>query len=190
MVEGVKINRPRELIVWRIRRASRALGWSGVSGLALLVIAVGYYLTNYAPLYEDVSRLEKQVELASTELEQAGPKEAPGTPGRQLDDFYSRLKSQSDVAEVVRRLHGSAREVGLRFVRGDYRPQREASGKILRYQITLPVRGSYPKVRQFLAQALRNEPALALDGVGFQTDRSGGDLETRVQFTLFVGAQG
>ena len=180
--------RARELIVWRVRRTARELGWSGMTGLAALIFAAGYYFLNYLPLANEVTLQRQALNVASVLLERTGHEEDVGTPVRQLDAFYSRLKQHDDVPEVVRALHRSARAAGLRFVRGDYRPQRDASGKLLRYQVTLPVRGSYPKVRRFLAQAMRDEPALALDGVAFQTDKSGGGLETRVQFTLFVRA--
>ena len=96
------------------------------------------------------------------------------------------MQTQENVAEVVRRLHRNARAAGLRFVRGDYRPQRDASGQVLRYQITLPLLGNYPKVRRFLAKSMDTEPALALDEISFQKENSRGPLETRVQFTLFV----
>ena len=178
--------RSRELIVWRIKRSAQELGWSGMAGLAAFIFAAGYYFLNYLPLANEATLQRQALNVASVLLEQSGHQEEIGTPVRQLDEFYSRLQQHGDVPEVVRALHRSARAVGLRFVRGDYRPQRDAAGNLLRYQITLPVRGSYPKVRRFLAQAMRDEPALALDGVAFQTDKSGGSLETRVQFTLFV----
>ncbi len=180
----------RELLVWRTRRTVRSLGWSGVAGLVGLVFAAGYYFLEYLPLAKEVTLKGQATEFASVQMEQSGYEEEVATPLRQLDEFYSRLKRHDDVPEVVRDLHRGARAAGLSFVRGDYRPQRDASGKLLRYQITLPVVGSYPKVRRFLAQAMRAEPALALDGVSFQTDQSGGRLETRVQFTLFVSADG
>ena len=180
--------RSQDLLVWRFKRGLRELGWSGVAGVVMLLFAAGYYFSTYAPLQDEVELQKQAFESASAELKRSGRDEEAGTPRRQLTEFYSRLKSQADVPEVVRGLHRSADAAGLRYARGDYRPQRDASGKMLRYQITLPVRGTYPEVRRFLAQALREEPALALDGVGFQTDQSGGGLETRVQFTLFVRA--
>ena len=184
------INAKRVLIIWRIKRALRTLGWSGVAGVVTLLFAAGFYVVSYIPLENEVARKKEAFGSVSAELKRSGREEGSGDPKRQLAEFYSRLQSQDDVPEVVRGIHRSARLAGLRFSRGDYRPQRDASGKLLRYQITLPLRGSYPNVRRFLAQALREEPALALEGVAFQTDESGGDLETRVQFMLFIREYG
>lgn len=176
----------QSVLLWRLKRALRELGWSGVAGLAGLVFAVSHFLFAYMPLQAEVELRKVMFESSSAELKHAGRELDAGTPARQLKQFRAVLKNETEVPEVVRGLHRSARESGLQFARGDYRPQRDASGELLRYQITLPVRGAYPKVRRFLAKALRGEPALALDGVGFQTDKAGGGLETRVQFTLFI----
>lgn len=175
-----------ELILWRVKRGARALGLTGVIGIAALVFSAGYFLLRYEPLANEVDSLRQAYAQRGSQSVASNVDEGGLTPARQLAQFYSRLKSEAEVPEVLRVLHKGARSAGLRFVRGDYRPQRDASGKLLRYRITLPVRGSYLQVRRFLAQAMREEPALALDGVAFQTDKSGGGLETRVQFTLFV----
>jgi len=188
MTDSVLVNTKRNLVVWRIKRGLRNLGWSGIVGVAMLLFAGGYYVLTYAPLQNEVAAQKQALMTTSAEFKRPGRMDDANTPRTQLDEFYSRLTKQDDVSEVIRALHRTAHAAGLRFDRGDYRPQRDGSGRLLRYQITLPVSGDYPNVRRFLAQALHDEPALALDGVGFQTDQSGGDLETRVQFTLFVSA--
>ena len=186
MTDSVSATRQRQLVIWRVKRGLRDLGLSGIAGVVMLLFCAGYYVFTYAPLQNEVAARTQALMESNAEPAQRARAENAGTPRMQLDEFYSRLTKQDDVSEVVRALYRSASAAGLRFVRGDYRPQRDGSGKLLRYQITLPVRGEYPKVRRFLDQALRDEPALSLDAVGFQTDKSGGNLETRVQFTLFV----
>jgi hypothetical protein len=190
MSQRVAIKSSHALLMWRIKRSGRAMDLSGVIGIVALLLAGGYYLLRYVPLANEVEQLKQAYAVSSSKPSRFAADEAGMTPQRQLGQFYSRLRREAEVPEVLRGLHKGARNAGLRFVRGDYRPQRDASGTLLRYQITLPVKGGYPKVRRFLAQAMRDEPALALDGVAFQTDKSGGGLETRVQFTLFVRASG
>ena len=51
----------------------------------------------------------------------------------------------------------------------------------------LPVRGSYPQVKRFLAQALHDTPGLALDAIGLQRDEgAGAALEVQLRFTVFM----
>jgi hypothetical protein len=83
-------------------------------------------------------------------------------------------------------LHAYARAAGLNFERGEYRPVTDGTADLVGYQITLPVRGSYPQVRRFLDRAMRHTPGLALDGITFQREDAGKALEAQLRFTLFL----
>lgn len=177
-------------MLWRARRAARSLGWSGIAALALAVAGSGFYFSSVMPLRTEV---ESQREaLAQTRIAGGGPiaAVAPDRPELQLAAFYQQLGSADQAPDVLRRLYRNARDAGLSLDRGEYRPVRDNSAKILHYQIGLPVKGSYPQVRRFLAQSLRDEPGLALDSVGFQRETSGGALDVQLRMTLFVRAQG
>jgi hypothetical protein len=57
----------------------------------------------------------------------------------------------------------------------------------MRYQMKLPVRGTYRQLRQFIEQALAQLPSLALDGVEFRREAVGAaGLESGVEFSLYV----
>lgn len=176
----------QELMSWRIRRALYGFSWTGMVGIAALVFATGFYISTLAPLNAQIEQGRQELTELYAQYGRSATRVEPATPRNELDAFYARLQTQENVAEVVRNLHRNARAAGLRFVRGDYRPQRDASGKVLRYQITLPLLGGYPKVRRFLEKSMDAEPALALDGIAFQKENSRGRLETQVNFTLFV----
>jgi hypothetical protein len=180
------VGKQQELTTWRIRRALSGLSWTGAVGVVAIVFATGFYISTLAPLNAQIEQGRDELAALYAQYGDAARRTEPDSPQHQLDTFYEHLQSQEYVAEVVRRLHRNARAVGLRFERGDYRPLRDASGKVLRYQITLPLLGSYPKVRRFLAQSMDEEPALALEGIGFQKESTRGRLETQVNFTLFV----
>ncbi len=174
----------QELTSWRVRRALYGLSWTGAVGMVAIVFATGFYFSTLAPLNRQIEQGRYELADLYAQYGDAAKRAEPASPQHQLDAFYAHLQSQENVAEVVRILHRNARAAGLRFESGNYRPLRDASGKVLRYQIALPLLGSYPKIRRFLAQSMDGEPALALDGIGFQ--KESGRLETRVNFTLFV----
>jgi len=173
-------------MLWRVRRALYSLSWTGAVGIAALVFAAGFYVSTLAPLNVRIDQGRQELADLYARHGRAATRIEPATPRHELDEFYARLQTQENVAEVVRGLHRNARAAGLRFERGDYRPQRDASGKVLRYQIMLPLLGDYPNVRRFLAVSMDEETALALDGIAFQKENSRGRLETQVSFTLFV----
>jgi len=65
----------------------------------------------------------------------------------------------------------------------------DKTGKLARYQVTLPVKGSYVQIRQFVDQALIDVPVAALDDINFKREAIGAtQLEARIKFTLYVGA--
>ena len=60
--------------------------------------------------------------------------------------------------------------------------------KLTRYQLTLPVKGSYRQIRGFIAQVLTDVPASALEEIGFRRDTVGTDrIDARLRLTLYLG---
>ncbi len=101
--------------------------------------------------------------------------------------FYERLADARQAPEIASQLHATARAAGLTLERGDYRPAADASGKFVRYQIVLPVNGSYLQIRRFLADALLGMPGLALDAISFRReDAQSAQLQAQLRFTAFL----
>jgi hypothetical protein len=61
-------------------------------------------------------------------------------------------------------------------------------GRVMRYQVTLPVRGTYPQIRKFVDGALAQVPALSLDGIQFER-RNIGDatVDAKIKFVVYLG---
>lgn len=175
------------LASWRLQRAVRAMGWTAIGGVALAIFAAGFFLSNAMPRQKEVTALRERVRQIETRAAAQAQVVEPERPGDQLAAFYRELPSVRQAPEVVRRLHAYARDAGLVLEQGEYRPLPHPSGKLVRYQILLPVQGGYPQVRRFLARAMRDTPGLALDGIGFLREK--GDsraLEARLRLTVFL----
>jgi Tfp pilus assembly protein PilO len=87
----------------------------------------------------------------------------------------------------------SAFKHGLRLNRGDYKFTQIKQGQIAgnqyasRYEIVLPVTGQYVQIRQFIANVLQSQPALALSSVKIQRDNTlATNVEARLVFVLFL----
>jgi hypothetical protein len=71
---------------------------------------------------------------------------------------------------------------------GDYRLASAKGDKLERYQITLPVKGSYPQIRKFIGRLLADLPAASLDGVSFLRQKIGDtQVESQLKLTLYLG---
>ena len=176
-----------QVIIWRLRRAARDLDWPALGGIVLAMLAVGLYLATVRPLESQNRSLRDRVAELKSRADSPPRDAEPALPESQLAAFYGQLTTAQQASELVRRLHSHATSAGLALERGEYRPLPDASGKLMRYQIVLPVKGTYPQVRRFLSGAMREVPGLALDGIAFQRETgSSAAVEAQLRFTVFL----
>jgi hypothetical protein len=176
------------LVTWRLRRLARGLDWTASLALGLAAFNVAFYFSAVAPAADRATEL--RAETARLRAATAGVAQeaaAVHDPQADLAAFYSAMARPAQIPDLLRRLHRAAADQGLLIEQAEYRPVPDPDGRLTRYQILLPARGTYPEVRRFLAQAKRDVPALALDGVAFQRQQIGDEmLEAQIKFTLFV----
>jgi len=178
-----------KLARWRLLRAVHAMGWLSIGGVALAIFAAGFYLSNVVPLQAKAMTLRDRVQRVEAQTGNQAPIIKAGRPDARLAAFYEKLPAVEQAREVVRRLHAQARDAGLVLERGEYRPLPDPSGRLMRYEVVLPVKGSYPQVKRFLSQAMQETPGLALDAISLQRDRGGSrELAAQMRFTVFMRA--
>jgi hypothetical protein len=108
-------------------------------------------------------------------------------PARQLQMFYGFFDNGLKLADALARLHNAAAAQGIALDEGEYRLSKDANGRLLRYQITLPVHGAYPSIRRFVARALRELPSAALEQISFERGRIGENrIDAQVRITLYL----
>ena len=103
-----------------------------------------------------------------------------------LARFYAFFEGSDGLPGRLERLNAVAQASGLELRRAEYRMSASPEQKLVRYQIILPVEGSYRAIRRFTAEALEAIPALALSQVKFQRRQiSEGRAEAQIIFTLY-----
>lgn len=147
--------------------AQRLLGWPAVLALALL--AFGLYLTLWAmpDLQAEQSRtMRRKVAQLSLQLQR---REAASRAGRDpRDEARDALPALAERGKVTGKLLELLTRSGLNPGRVDYVVQSEPL-QLSRLHVSLPVTGTYPQVRRFIAQVLNQLPYAALDNL--QIDR-------------------
>jgi hypothetical protein len=167
------------------RRLERSLGRTGVVGAGLLVAGIAFWLGGVQPMRASVDRLHAVLAQA----ERAAPARAPRRPEDALASFYGYFVSREEAFAALSAIYTAADAEGLSLDTGEYRLSRDRGARLLRYQIVLPVKGSYPKIRQFVARALNEAPGIALEDLSLRRENAQSNVvEARVQLALYIGA--
>ncbi|MBA4261266.1 MAG: pilus assembly protein PilO [Comamonadaceae bacterium] len=181
---GIPVS-PRPLIT-RLRFAARRLGWPGLLGLALIGLA--------APLLHwaaDAQRQETQQLRSRLAAQRAAP--APKDPQLDAAERLARLQQHLSATpaalSTVEHMHRAAALHGLTLASGEYRLSGSSPALAQRYQITLPVLGPYPQLRDWLADVMNAQPALALEELSLSRQNAAdAKVQARVRWTLYLKA--
>ncbi|QHF38669.1 pilus assembly protein PilO [Pseudomonas sp. S34] len=167
----------------------QGLGIPGLAGMAMLVLALSYGLVGLLPDWESLQSLSQQTREATEYLAKVedGSVAAPVVPQRQLDDFRSKLPSQPQATVAIDKIYALAAQERITLSRGEYSLGVDPKTQLARYQILLPVRGSYPQLRRFLHALLGQLPAVVLEDVELQRKNiADTDLTGRIRMTLYL----
>jgi hypothetical protein len=165
-----------------IRILLESLGVPGVLGIGVLVSCASFYFMTLGPAER---QLETQRSAAS--LSQARSTHRPvSTDARaeKLRQFHKLFPSTESLVDEVERLYGLAREAPLELKQGEYRLETKGAG-LLAYRITLPVRGNYTEIRDFIGAVLADMRTASIDGIRFERNKAG-DTQLEVQLRLTV----
>lgn len=173
--------------LWWLRRHGATLAlWAGA---LLVALALGLHWQVVRPLAERVDALQVQVQGTRTAaLERLGDKLSGADPARtRLDGFYRHFQRDDGLTGRLARIHAIALGLGLEIKRADYRLDSQPGRRLDRYQMTLPVQGSYPTVRAFVSAVLRELPTVSLEQLQFQRkDLAEGQVDTQISFILHL----
>jgi len=174
-------------ILWSFRCWQHKFSRSMMAGSLLAVLCGVAYVAGIAPQKERIAA--QRSGIAQLRMAQTALSEAPAirTPAEQLDSFYAFFNDENVVPTVLERLFTAAARENLDLPQGEYRVAKESTGRLTRYEITLPLKGSYPGLRNFIAQSLKETPTLSLQGVSFARQAAIDiGVDAQVRLTLYV----
>jgi hypothetical protein len=171
----------------RLQYEARRLGWQGLAGLVLIGASLVAAFSIVLPQAERLRLLENEAAQLRRELPRQRMMQPEQTPLEALAAFYDLLPDEHAIAGQIALLLSAASDHDLAPDKAEYAVTRSTAADFVRYQITLPVRGSYPDIRKFANQALHDLPAAALNEIAFQRENIDSDeVEARLRFTLFL----
>lgn len=156
----------------------RELGPLGTLSLALLAGALAFSVLVVQPL-------EAKGRLLANRLAHAGAASAPADDAAEkLAAFYDYLAKPEQKTDWLAKLYAIGRATGVELASASYRS--EQAGRIERYQIVLPVSGTYPQLRAFLDRALAEVPVLSLDQMTLRREAKANTVQAELRMTLHM----
>ncbi|MGX1126914.1 type 4a pilus biogenesis protein PilO [Pseudomonas defluvii] len=165
------------------------LGWPGLATVVLVTATLLLTGLGLLPQWQQLNALRQQYAEAERQLQrlQRGEWVAPVSSHNPLDDFHKQLPAQPQATEVIDRIYALARAEKISLARGEYALGVDPKTRLARYQILLPLRGSYPQIRRFLRALLGQLPALVLEDLDLQRKQIGdSELNGRIRMTLYL----
>jgi hypothetical protein len=165
----------------------RQLGALGIAGLAIVAAAIVLQAYGVRPLESKNDEVQSSLarRLANERVSDARLMR-DAAPAAKLDAFYRFFDAQHKPTDWLDRLNAIATSSGVELRSADYRLQKNGT-RIERYEITLPLTGSYAQIRSFMDRALAEIPVLSLDQAGFKRNNTGErSVQAELRFTLHV----
>lgn len=168
------------------KRLLRRLGAPGIAGIGVLAACAAMYASAQRPLEARLAAERGALEARIVMVRGGGAGE-PLTPEAGLADFYRFFATGVDGEQQLQRVFTLARRHQLELLQGAYRYNRVPGEKLARYEVTLPVKGTYAQIRRFLAATLNEIPVASLDRIAFERKRAADtQVEASLRFTLFL----
>ena len=166
-------------LLWQVQRTGRL----GLSGVALLLATLVFLTSTVLPVSREVGDLRSQLEDAH-----ARRIEPAATAGG--DDGAAVLRSlppRARMPALLGVLLKQAQAAHLSIDTGKYETSALKSGGVVSYQISFPITGPYPQVRQFIDATLAALPTVGMSELSL-TRKSIGDgaVEAQIRLVAFT----
>ena len=177
-------------VAWELRGLLGYTGTAGIAGLLCALAALAVYVVGIAPAAQEIEAESRKLAELQSRVRQAqrGGTAGPQTTAERLAAFYGFFPPLEALPEWLDKVYEAAAGQSVVLEKGEYSLTRERDGKLLRYQLVLPVRAPYPKVRAFLDSVLQEVPAAVLESVTLQRENiAAAQVDAQLRFTLVLG---
>ena len=162
----------------RLLRLRQDLGAIGFVSVVLILAAAAFAFLAVKPLEERNAALAGRLAQLSSRSE-------PGTAtaAGKVASVYGFLQKPEQTTDWLAKLHGIGAATGVQLKSASYKSHATGS-RIERYEIVLPVAGSYPQIRDFLKRSLAEIPVLSVDQLTLKGDK--GMVNAELRLTLHM----
>jgi Tfp pilus assembly protein PilO len=166
----------------KVLRLRHELGGLGLAALAMLAAAAAFHFLLLEPLQ---AKNELLKERAARQAPRSGS-DMPGTTAEKVAAVYAHLRKDEETTDWLAKLHGIGAATGVQLKSASYRSEK-TQGRIVRYEMVLPLAGSYPQIRDFLQRSLAEIPVMSVDQLTLKREsRTDGAVQAELRMTLHM----
>lgn len=188
-VEHAIQNTPPGRVRWLLRASLLELGSFGVVGIGIFALCLAFYFSALRPIENRLEVLRDSfAQKINPGVKPVGSVDAKLAPAEQLAVFYASFPKRNSVPESLEKIYAVAAAERLSLNQADYKINHISTGKMARYQISLPLKGSYSGIHKFLVQVLRDIPSASLERVLFERKKIGDPtVDATITLVLHLG---
>ena len=163
------------------------IGTTGIAALAIICSTAWFYMTEVSALEARRASLEQQAEHRSpVRVSPDSRLIRASSPGAQLAVFYKFFDREETLTDWLARIYTIGKGVGIEITSADYRLTAMA-GRLDRYQVTVPIKGTSAQIRAFAENLLNDVPIMSLDHVNFRRKgTSEAVVEAEISLSLYL----
>ena len=168
-----------------LRHGSTPIWLAGAFALAAALL----YFAAAQPLNARISERDRALKQAEADAAASHSMRAPEKSPleERLTAFIETLCAKDRLAAFVGTVFEQAAKQGLALAQAEYKLDYDKPGAFSVYQMTLPVRGAYPKLRRFVDATLAEVPCAAIEDVDFKREAIGAtETEARLRFVFYL----
>jgi len=176
------------LLAYSARVAAHRAGGVGGLGLVLLAAAAVFYFFAVSPAQEHLVALQNRLDRADSRAAAGAVLRSALDPSR-VQEFVEFFPPLDTAPRWLKSIYAIAEREKLELLKGTYRVSEDPALMLVRYTVSLPVRGRYPQIRRFIAATLNEVPIASLEGVVLQREKISDEVvEASVALTLHLQA--
>lgn len=163
-----------------VYRARDELGATGTLALLLFLAAALFMSFVLQPLKERSQDLATRAGLVSDSPAHVN------SAAQKLAAVYDYLRKPEQTTDWLAKLYAIGKATGVELQQASYKTQ-STTGRLERYEIVVPLTGSYTQMRDFLKRALAEIPVLSLDQISLKREnRREGTVQAELRLTLHM----
>ncbi|MEI8296894.1 MAG: type 4a pilus biogenesis protein PilO [Pseudomonadota bacterium] len=165
------------LLAWQVSRSGRV----GLIGIGLTAASAVFLVSTHMQVVDESAALRTQLSQARANV----PKLAP--VASEAAQALHHLPARGDMPALLGVLLAQADNAKLALDTGKYDMALSKAGDITRYNVTFPVIGPYPQVRQFIDAVLVALPAVSITELNIERKTIvDGQVEARLRLTFYT----